>query len=202
MEAREKMKKENNSSFMKNVAMLMIAQVLIKILGFVYRLVIINIDGFGDIGNGYYDAGYTVYSLLLTLSSVGIPTIISKLVSERVAIGDHKGAHRIFKTSLKIFTLIGAFFSLVLFFGAGIIAKNILNVPDVKYVLMVLAPAIMFVASSAVLRGYFAGLGSMKSTSISQTLEQFFNCVLTITFVYALVGKDPAIMAEIGRAHV
>ena len=57
MEAREKMKKENNSSFMKNVAMLMVAQVLIKILGFVYRLVIINIDGFGDIGNGYYDAG-------------------------------------------------------------------------------------------------------------------------------------------------
>ncbi len=106
-----------------------------------------------------YYAGYTVYSLLLTLSSVGIPTIISKLVSERVAIGDHKGAHRIFKTSLKIFTLIGAFFSLVLFFGAGRIAKNILNVPDVNMYSMVLAPAIMFVASSAVLRGYFAGLG-------------------------------------------
>lgn len=80
MEAREKIEKENNSSFMKNVAMLMIAQILIKILGFVYRLVIINIEGFGDVGNGYYDAGYTVYSLLLTLSSVGIPTVISKLV--------------------------------------------------------------------------------------------------------------------------
>ena len=199
MEAQKKMKKENSASFMKNVAMLMVAQILIKILGFVYRLVIINIDGFGDIGNGYYDAGYTVYSLLLTLSSVGIPTIISKLVSERVARGDHKGAYRIFKTSLKIFTLIGLFFSLVLFFGADIIARRILNVPDVKYVLMVLAPAIMFVASSAVLRGYFAGLGSMKSTSVSQTLEQFFNCVLTITFVYALVGKDPAIMAAGGN---
>ena len=43
MKAQEKMKKENSSSFMKNVAMLMIAQILIKILGFVYRLVIINI---------------------------------------------------------------------------------------------------------------------------------------------------------------
>ena len=184
---------------MKNVAMLMIAQILIKVLGFVYRLVIINVKGFGDIGNGYYDAGYTVYSLLLTLSSVGIPTVISKLVSERVAIGDHKGANRIFKTSLKIFTTIGAFFSIALFFGADIIARKILNVPDVKYVLMVLAPAIMFVASSSVIRGYFAGLGSQKATSVSQTLEQFFNCVLTITFVYALVGKDPAIMAAGGN---
>jgi len=199
MGVEDKIKKEKGTSFMKNVAMLMIAQIVIKVLGFVYRLVIINVEGFGDVGNGYYDAGYTVYSLLLTLSSVGIPTVISKLVSERVAIGDHKGAHRIFKASLKIFTIIGAILSIGLFFGAEIIASKVLNVPDVKYVLMVLAPAIMFVASSSVLRGYFAGLGSMKSTSVSQTLEQFFNCVLTITFVYALVGKDPAIMAAGGN---
>lgn len=199
MKAEDKVKKEKGTSFMKNVAMLMIAQILIKILGFLYRLVIINVDGFGDVGNGYYDAGYTVYSLLLTLSSVGIPTVISKLVSERDSIGDHRGAYRIFKISLKIFTAIGAFFSIVLFFGAEFIATNVLNVPDVKYVLRVLAPAIMFVASSSVIRGYFAGLGSQKATSVSQTLEQFFNCLLTITFVYALVGKDPAVMAAGGN---
>lgn len=199
MNAQEKIRKEKSTSFMKNVAMLMFAQILIKVLGFVYRLVIINVEGFGDIGNGYYDAGYTVYTLLLTLSSVGIPTVISKLVSERVAKGDYKGAHRIFIAALKIFTFIGAFFSIVLFFTSGFIARNILNVPDVRYVLKVLAPAIMFVSTSAVLRGYFAGLGSQKATSVSQTLEQFFNCVLTITFVYALVGKDPAIMAAGGN---
>lgn len=199
MGVEEKIKKEKSTSFMKNVAMLMLAQVVIKILGFIYRLVIINVEGFGDVGNGYYDTGYMVYSLLLTLSSVGIPTVISKLVSERVAIGDHKGAYRIFKTALKVFTSIGIFFSLVLFFGADLIATKVLNVPNVKYVLQVLSPAIMFVSASAVLRGYFAGLGSMKATSMSQTIEQFFNCVLTITFVYALVGKDPAIMAAGGN---
>ena len=199
MGTQEKVKKGTGNSFMKNVAMLMIAQIVIKILGFVYRLVIINIDGFGDVGNGYYDAGYTVYSVLLTLSSVGIPTIISKLVSERVAVGDHKGAHRLFKTALKIFTLIGMFFSILLYFGSSIIASKILNVPDIKYILKALAPAIMFVSASAVLRGYFEGLGTMKPTSISQTLEQFLNCTLTITFVYALVGKDPVIMAAGGN---
>lgn len=196
----EKVKKQKKQiSFMKNVLMLMIAQVAIKVLGFLYRLVIINIDGFGDIGNGYYSTGYQVYSLLLTLSSVGIPTVISKLVAERVAIGDHKGAHRIFKTALKTFTIIGIIMSLSLFFGADCIARNIINVEGVKYTLMVLAPAIMFVAAGAVLRGYFAGLGTMKPTSVTQTLEQFLNCLLTITFVYATVGKDTAIMAAAGN---
>ena len=94
-----------------------------KILGFVYRLVIINIDGFGDTGNGYYSTGYQIYSLLLTLSSVGIPTVISKLVSERVAIGDHKGAHRIFTTALKTFTTIGLVMSIGLFLELTLFKK-------------------------------------------------------------------------------
>ena len=192
-------KQKKQVSFMKNVLMLMIAQILIKLLGFIYRLVIINIEGFGDIGNGYYSTGYQIYSLLLTLSSVGIPTVISKLVSERVAIGDHKGAHRIFTTALKMFACIGIVMSLGLFFGAEFMAKNIINVEGVEYTLMVLAPAIMFVAAGAVLRGYFAGLGTMKPTSVTQTLEQFLNCLLTITFVYLAVGQDTAIMAAAGN---
>lgn len=196
---KEVKKSKKKSSFMKNVLMLMIAQVAIKVLGFLYRLVIINIEGFGDTGNGYYSTGYQIYSLLLTLSSVGIPTVISKLVSERVAIGDHKRAHRIFKTALKTFTVIGMVMSFGLFFGANFIAKNIINVEGVKYTLMVLAPAIMFVAAGAVLRGYFAGLGTMKPTSVTQTLEQFLNCLLTITFVYATIGQDTAIMAAAGN---
>jgi len=195
----EEVKKKKQVSFMKNVLMLMVAQVLIKILGFVYRLVIINIEGFGDVGNGYYATGYQIYSLLLTLSSVGIPTVISKLVAERVAIGDHRGAHRIFKIALKTFTCIGIVLSLGLFFGAEAIAKYIINVEGVKYTLMVLAPAIMFVAAASVLRGYFAGLGTMKPTSVTQTLEQFLNCLLTITFVYACIGQDTAIMAAAGN---
>lgn len=197
MEETKKIKKQ--SSFMKNVLMLMGAQLVIKILGFIYKLVIINIDGFGDIGNGYYSTGYQIYALLLTLSSVGIPTVIAKLVSERVAIGDHKGAHRVFRIALKTFTTIGIVTSLGLFFGAEAISKHIINVEAVKYTLMVLAPAIMFVPASAVLRGYFAGLGTMKPTSITQTLEQFLNCLLTITFVYATVGQDTAIMAAAGN---
>ncbi len=192
-------KTKKSTSFMKNVLMLMIAQVLIKILGFVYRLVIINIDGFGDIGNGYYSTGYQIYSLLLTLSSVGIPTVIAKLVSERVAIGDYKGAHTIFKTALKTFTGIGIIMSFGLFFGAKAIAINIINVEGVKYTLMVLAPAIMFVTAGSVLRGYFAGLGTMKPTSVTQTLEQFLNCLLTITFVYISIGQDTSIMAAAGN---
>lgn len=195
----EKVLKKKANSFMKNVAILIFAQLLIKILGLVYKLVITNIPGFGDTGLGYYSAGYQIYALLLTISSIGIPSVISKLVSERIAIGDTKGANRIFKVAFKFFTTIGFILSIGLFLGADIIANNILNVPDVAYVMRVLSPAIGFVAMSAVLRGYFSGQQNMKPTSVSQTLEQFLNCVLSITFVYACIGKDTYIMAAAGN---
>ena len=194
-----KVKKKKVASFMKNVLILMFSQIMVKILGFIYKLVITNIEGFGNTGLGYYSAGYQIYSLLLALSSIGIPNVVSKLVSERVAIGDNNGAQRIFKICMTFFTAIGLVLSLVLFFGAEAIATTVYNVPDTKYVMQVLAPAVVFVAISAVFRGYFAGLNDMKPTSYSQILEQFLNCVLSITFVYALIGEEPYIMAAGGN---
>lgn len=191
--------KKTANSFMKNVAILIFSQVLIKVLGLIYKLVITNVPGFGNTGLGYYSAGYQIYALLLTLSSIGIPSVISKLVSERIAIGDTKGAHRIFTVAFKFFTTIGLILSVGLFLGSDFIATNILNVPDVSYVMKVLSPAIVFVAMSAVYRGYFSGQQNMKPTSVSQTLEQFLNCVLSITFVYACVGKDTYVMAAAGN---
>ncbi|MCL2354323.1 MAG: oligosaccharide flippase family protein [Oscillospiraceae bacterium] len=158
-----------------------------------------NIEGFGDVGKGFYNSGYQIYAILLTVSSIGIPTVISKLVAERVSKGDNRGAYRIFKMSILMFAGTGFVLSVALFVWAEQIAIFVLNIPDVQYILMALAPAITFVAISAVFRGYFAGLGSMKAASISQTLEQFFKCVLTIVIVYSFVGSDPVTMAVGGN---
>ena len=194
-----KLNKENKTSFLKNVLMLMFSQVVVKLLGLVYRVAIVGAEGFGDTGNGYYSTGYQIYMILLAISSIGIPNVISKLVSERIASGDYKGAHRLFKMALKMFTGFGIFLSLLLFFSADFIATDLLHAGGVKYTLMVLAPALTFVSCSAVMRGYFAGLGSMKASGSSQVIEQFFNCLLSIGFVYACVGKDTAVMAAAGN---
>lgn len=189
----------NKNSFMKNVVILMFSQILVKILGMIYKLVIANIPGFGDEGLGYYSAGYQIYVVLLTISSIGIPNVISKLISERLAKDDKIGAQRVFKLSFILFSTIGLVLSLGLWFGADFIATNILHVQDTAYVMRVLAPAIVFVAMMSVLRGYFSGQRDVKPTSVTQVLEQVFNCVLSITFVYACIGKDAHIMAAAGN---
>lgn len=170
-------------SFMGNVMIILFAQLVVKLLGIVYRLVITNINGFGNQGNGYYSAGFQIYTLLLAISSVGIPNAISKMTSAKNAVGDYKGAYRIFKSALILFSIIGIVGSSLLFFGADFIATSIINMANAKYVLMALAPSILFVCLSSVVRGYFVGMQNMKASSRSQILEQIFKCVLTVAIV-------------------
>ncbi|HIU48734.1 MAG TPA: polysaccharide biosynthesis protein [Candidatus Avimonoglobus intestinipullorum] len=179
-------KKAKKQSFMINVSIILLAQIAVKILGMVYRMVITNIGGFGDQGNGYYSSGFQVYTLLLAISSVGIPNAISKMTAERNALGDYKGAHKIFKSALALFTIVGLIGTFLLFFGADFIAQTIIGLPKTKYVLMALSPSILFVCVSSVIRGYFTGMDNMQATSNSQVLEQVFKCVLTILIVYCM----------------
>ena len=173
-------------SFMAGVLTLFFAQIVIKVLGLIYRLVITNIPYFGDAGNGLYSAGYQIYTLLLAIASIGVPSAISKLVSERIAVGKHREAHEIFKTALLLFGIIGFIGSSILFFGAKYIATSMIGNPDVEGIMVALAPAVFFVAISAVIRGYFNGMYNMKVASNSQMLEQLFKSILTIGLVVAV----------------
>ena len=183
-------------SFMVNVAIVMFSQIAVKLLGMIYRVVITNIGGFGDLGNGYLNSGFQVYTLLLAISSIGIPNAISKMTSERNAVGDYRGAHKIFKSAFLLFSIIGFLASFLLYIGSDFIAYQIIRMPGTEYVLRCLAPSILFVCLSSVIRGYFTGMENMNATSTSQVLEQFFKCVLTVLIVYTLASL-PIIMEGI-----
>ena len=190
-------KESKTYSFMGNVAIILFAQIMVKVLGLVYRMVITNIDGFGNTGNGFYNAGFQVYTVLLAISSVGIPNAIAKMVSEKAALDDYYGAHKVFKTALKLFSVIGIICTAILYIGADFIAEKIVNMDGAQYVMRALAPSLFFVCVSSVIRGYFQGLNDMRATSFSQMLEQVFKCGLTILFVVLTVGIMPKVMQYI-----
>lgn len=190
--------KTKKESFMSSVLILMISQVLIKILGLIYKLYLTNREGFGDKGHAIYSSGFQIYALFLTISSIGIPGALAKLVSEKIAIGDTKGAHRIFKIAFVTFGLIGFLSSTILFLGAGYISNTLLQIPEAELTLVALSPSIFFVSISCVIKGYFTGRENLKVTANSHTLEQFFKTVLSVIIVEMVAlttGTDTTIMA-------
>ncbi|MGN1299117.1 MAG: oligosaccharide flippase family protein [Candidatus Scatovivens sp.] len=191
--------KNKKETFLQGILTLMFAQVVIKILGLLYSLYLTNRNGFGDAGNAIYMGGYQIYAMLLTLSSTGVPNAISKLISEKLALEDIKGANRIFKIAFLTFAVIGITGTSLLFFGADVIANQWLQIPEAKYTLMVLSPAIFFVSISSVIRGYFNGKQKMSVTAKSQTFEQVFKTSLTIIFV-EIVAKITSTNTELMAA--
>ena len=195
-------KKIEKQGFIQGIIVLIFSQILIKILGLIYKLYLTNKEGFGDTGNAIYSAGFQIYALLLTLSSIGVPNAVSKMVSEKISIGDRKGAHRIFKISFFTFTTIGFACSIILFFGSKYIANNLLQIPEAEYSLLALSPSIFFVSIISVIRGYFNGMQTMKATANSQALEQLLKTVLTIVLVeitYNISNSNTTLMAASGN---
>lgn len=176
------------NDFSSGIISLIISQILIKVFGVIYSIYMTNKTGFGDEGNAIYMSGYQIYALLLTVSSIGVPNAISKLISEKISLKDYTNSNRIFKLSLLLFAIVGFLGCASLFVFSGFISKEILEIPESKLSLMVLAPAIFFVTLNSVIKGFFNGINKIKITAKSQFLEQLIKAFLTI-FLVEIIGK-------------
>ena len=177
---KQKTKKEN---LILGIVAITFSQIIVKILGLVYKMYLTNHEGFGDAGNAIYCSGFQIYTILLTISSIGVPNAIAKLISAKLTIGDNRGAHRIFKVCFVIFSLIGISGSILLFIGARFISKTLLQIPEAELTLITLSPSVFFVTISSVIKGYFNGRGELKATAKSQTFEQIFKTIFTVIIV-------------------
>lgn len=168
---------------MQGVVVLMFSQFIIKTVGLIYKLYLTNKEGFGDRGNAIYGGAFQIYAIFLTISSIGVPNAISKLVSAKVAVGDNKGAYRIFKIAFAIFGILGFIGSSILFFGANYIANKYLQIPEAEIAILALAPSVFLASVTSVLRGFFNGREKISTTANSQNIEQIVKTAFTIILV-------------------
>ena len=180
-------KKKSGGGFIKQAAILAAASLLVRFLGFVYRLPLTNM--IGDEGNAIYAGGYYIYTFLLILSSAGLPAAISKLVSERIALKQYRNAHRVFHAALIISTTLGTIFAVIMGVGAQKLA-NIIGIPDSYFSLITLCPTLVIVAIMSVFRGYFQGMHTMVPTAISQIIEQVFNAFFSVYLAWVFLSVN------------
>lgn len=173
-------------SFIQGAAILGVAGILVKVLGAFFRIPLGNL--IGDVGMAYYQAVYPVYNLFLAVSTAGIPVAISKMVSERNAVGRYNEGYRVFKISFLLMFAIGIVSASICFFGAEPYFTAC-KIPEAKYAMMALAPALLLVPMMASFRGYFQGNQNMKPTAVSQVVEQVFRVALGLSLAYVFLAK-------------
>lgn len=181
------------ANFLVQASILAAAGIVCRIIGLLYRSPLTSVVG--DLGMGYYQAAYNFYTIVLLISSYSIPSAISKVIAQKLALREYRNAHRIFICSIWYVLVVGGFASLFLFFGAGLLVSG----PAVT-VLRVLAPTIFLYGLLGVLRGYFQAHKSMVQTSVSQILEQLANAAVSIGAAYALIKVFTGSIEAAGEA--
>lgn len=196
---------KKSTSFVKMAAILAAAGIIVRLIGFLYRLPLTNM--IGDEGNGIYAAGYNIYNFFLIMSSAGLPVAISRMVAEKLAIKEYSNARRIFKVSMVASGSLSFFLAVVMavatyifyvWCGATGHTDN-LWYPSV-WCLYTLSPTIFIVGVMAVFRGYFQGFQTTVPTSLSQIVEQVFNAVFSVLLAWLWIGYGVQFGAAGGTA--
>lgn len=173
----------NKNNLAKNASFLMIAAMISKVIGLLYKSPLSSI--MGSVGISYMTLAQNAYMILLMIASFSIPQAVSKLISERIELKDYKNAQKIFYGSLMYAAVVGGAVALFCFFGADLIIPS--NQSNARLALQILAPTIFMSGIVGVLRGYFQAYRNMMPTSISQILEQIFNAIGSVLAAWLLV---------------
>jgi len=186
---------QRQRSLIGGISVLGAAGLICKVVGVLYRIPLTNM--IGDLGMGLYGQVMPSYNLLLSITSAGIPVAISRMVSHYVTIGEQGNARKVFKTALKLLTVLGIITTLILFSGSRLVAK-LMGTPEGYQSFMCIAPSLFFVCVMSAYRGYMQGMRRMMPTAISQLIEQVGKVAVALPFASIGFARGGWVMGSAG----
>ena len=197
------MSRETKNTLLLQGSILAAAGIFTKLIGFLYRIPMANL--LGNQGNGVYSVAYGIYTITLTLSSMSLPTAVSKVVSARLAREEGRNASRVLAMALLFALVMGTFSFSLLYFGADML-EELYSTAGLHRPLQVLAPTSFLFAFLGVMRGYTQGQGNMTPTAVSQVLEALLKLGIGLPLAREIVrrhhGDIRAVQEDSGTAFV
>ena len=170
-------------SYLQGAAILALGTALVKIIGALYKVPLMSI--LGTKGFGYFNIAYDIYSVLLTISTAGLPVAMSRMISEAQTLGNTDQIRRIYRASLYVFLALGIIGCSIMLLFAHQLASW-MNSPNSWFAIMCLAPAILFVCIISSFRGFFQGQSIMTPTAVSQIMEALSKLIIGLALAWLL----------------
>ncbi len=172
------------SVFFKSAFILLIGSLATKALGFIIRIVSTRL--IGTDGMNLYSLVMPTYSLVISLTQLGLPVAISTIIAR----GNTRGKKVLFSVA-PIMILLNLVMMIMLLSSAKYIAINLLDNPSAMYPIMSMAFILPFISISSILRGYFFGRQRMAPHTISNIIEQIARLIIIIIALPRLITYGP-----------
>ncbi|MBR2661229.1 MAG: polysaccharide biosynthesis protein [Clostridia bacterium] len=180
---------EKTKSVVKSVSVLSIAGIICKFIGVLFSIPLNMIST--DVAADFYLV-YPTYTLLLTISSAGLPVAVSRLVAGYLARNDRRNAWNTFRCALMTLFTVGLFFSILMILCNRMLV-NMVGVEETSAGYYAIAPCVVIVCVLSAFRGLFQGQQNMVPTAVSQVMEQVGKVALSLPL--AALGLKQSVTA-------
>jgi len=174
-----------SQSFMRGTFILSIAAFINRILGFISGMFVARM--LGAEGIGLLMMAHPLVPLVITITELGLPVAISKLVAEAYARDERERVRRILFVSLAITSVLSVALTTVSLLYSEWIASILLSDQRAYYAMLAITPIAPIVAVSAVLKGYFRGKQRMSTIAASDVLEHTVQIACVLALVHLLM---------------
>jgi O-antigen/teichoic acid export membrane protein len=187
------------SNFLRGTFILSSAIIISKLLGLIYLIPLKQI--IGDEGVRLLLKGYIPYTVILSLSTMGIPLAVSKYVAKHNSIGDYRSGKRLFRSTFYLMLVTGSLAAILVFVFAPAVV-GLIKSPDALWPIRAVSSALIIVPAMAVMRGYFQGWQSMGPTGASQVFEQLVRVLFILISSIVLIQMDFSIIVTVSIASL
>lgn len=164
------------NKFIKSTIILIIGGFITKILGMLIKIVLtrtVKTEGIS-----LYMLVLPTFNLFITLCNLGVPTAITKLVSE-----ENKSSKKIILPTTIIILLYDILLILIIFLIAGPLSNNLIHNKNTYYPILAIGFTLPFITISSIIKGYFFGKEKVFPITLSNIIEQIARLLLTIFVV-------------------
>ena len=185
-------KAPRKQSFLQGVAVLTAATIIVKLLGFIYKVPLQNI--LQERGFGYFNTAYDVYNVLLMISTTGLPVAVSRMISQAQALDNYAQIRKIYSVSMKVFLTIGVVGTLIMLVLCRQLSVMVTTNENSWAAIAALSPCVLLICIVSAHRGFFQGQSNMTPTSVSQVYEAMIRVVFGLGGAYLMLKKTGSLV--------
>lgn len=181
------------SKFIRGTFFLTAASLISKVLGFIYIIPFTALVG----TQGYvlYKYAYGPYTILLSISTIGLPLAVSKFVSKYNELGNYRVGLTLLRSGMYLMVISGVISFTVLYSSAPFLAGILIDpndqtgnsLEDVQFVIRLVSFALLIIPAMSIFRGYFQGSQSMGPSALSTVIERVVRIIFILAGAYVTI---------------
>lgn len=178
--------KAKSQSLLNGAFVLVVATVLVKVIGALFKIPLSML--IGEVGRGYFNTAYEIYTPLYSISMAGLPIAVSRMVAKERSLGNYRDVRLIRRVATRIFLITGAVGTVLMFIIAYPYTKYVVGYTENIYCILAIAPSIFFCCCMSTFRGYYEGMQNMMPTAISQVIEAISKLFIGLGVTYVFLS--------------